>query len=314
LRFLGYFCSLRASQRGGSSSLKRAKFPHWYSTWSKAIHSLKGGKQQENVLATQMPMVIGPLGSHFCSPRGLRRHLRSHQRPQGDLLGSPWAVLGCSWGALGSLGALWGRSWVALVVLLGALGSLLGALGSLLGRSWVALGSVLGSPRCSWVTLGCSWVTLGLLLGTLGCSWIALGVLLGALGVSWGALGASWGALGSPWVALGVLLGPLWVLLGLLGELLGLLGSLLGCSWGFLGNPWGFSGYSWDALESRKAQRHTGRPRETQLDAETNRETQRDPFVRTWSLHSPMDFLFRIPTALSVFSYSGFRVCGGCLL
>ena len=91
------------------------------------------------------------------------------------------------------LGALSGRSWLAL-------GALLGRLGALLGLSWGVLGRSWGDP-------GGSWGPPGPLLGRLGAP----------LGRSWGVLGRpweAWGLLGRSWGALGAhvepLLGPFW--------------------------------------------------------------------------------------------------------
>ena len=98
-----------------------------------------------------------------------------HIRALLDRLG---ALLGCLGTLLGRLGA----SWRPLAVL----GLSWGPLGSLLGPSWGSPGAVL---RPSWAVLGPSWAVFG-------PSWAVLGPSWGPLGQSWDDLWGLLGRLG----------------------------------------------------------------------------------------------------------------------
>ena len=155
---------------------------------------------------------------------------------------------------MGALGALLGRSWGALGSLLGDLGrfvllfcALLGALGpnfaifidflSISGASRDA--PTLENHRFSLVkrrffrkldfssgaAVGLAFCLPGRALGTLlGSSWPLLGCSWALLGPSWTLLGRSWDALGALLGAFWVLLGRSWVHLGALGQSFGPLG------------------------------------------------------------------------------------------
>ena len=128
-------------------------------------------------------------------------------------------------------------------------------LGSLWGRSWVTLGPLLGA--------------LGPLLGALGCSWALLGGLLGALGPPLGSLrsifGGCWGVFGGDlrpetcgesqntnphgthrfWWCFSEPPRAHWVLLDRSWRLLDPSWVLLGRSWWLLGRSLGLLGHSW---------------------------------------------------------------------